>query len=119
MYFTFATLLTVLPLFATASPITQAPRAKIDLNKRSHLTQRDGSVNAANLRAHLAASMAKINRGLTAYENNTGSKHPFAAKSTSIKRATGKDPLTDDSAQLWYGSISVGTPGKSYTGELS
>ncbi|KIM92347.1 hypothetical protein PILCRDRAFT_83534 [Piloderma croceum F 1598] len=115
MHFTLAALLAVLPLFSTASPVTHMPRAKIGLNKRSALTQADGSVNAANLRAHLAASLAKINRGLAAYEKNTGSKHPLATNSTIDKRATGKNPLTDDSAQLWYGSISVGTPSKTFT----
>jgi cathepsin D len=119
MHFTLAALLAVLPLFSTASTVTHLPRAKIGLNRRSDLTQADGSVNAANLRAHLAASMAKINRGLAAYEKNTGSKHPLVSNSTIDKRATGKDPLTDDSAQLWYGSISVGTPSKTYTGKLS
>ena len=119
MHYALAALLASLPLFSTASPVTHLPCAKIDLNKRSDLTQADGSVNAANLRAHLAASMAKINRGLAAYEKNTGSKHPLATNSTIDKRATGKDPLTDDNAQLWYGSISVGTPSKTYTGKLS
>lgn len=116
MHFTLATILAVLPLFATAFPVSQVPRAKIGLSKRSNLTHADGSVNAANLRAQLASSTAKIARGFAAYEKNTGSKHPLAAKSGNSKRATGKDSLTDDSGELWYGTIEVGTPSVKYTG---
>lgn len=35
----------------------------------------------------------------------------------SSKRATGSDDLTDDEAELWYGTISVGTPATKYTGK--
>jgi cathepsin D len=118
MHFTVTTVLAVLPLFAAASPVTHAPRSKISLSKRSNLSQADGSVNAANLRAHLVASTAKIDRGLAAYEKNTGSKHPLAVRSTENKRATGNDPLTDDNAQLWYGKITAGTPSTTFTGKL-
>lgn len=116
MYFSLATVLAVLPIFAAASPVAQVPRAKIGLTKRSNTTNADGTVNAANLRAQLASSTAKIQRGFANYEKNTGQKHPLAAKSNNSKRATGKDALTDDSAQLWYGKISVGSPAKDYTG---
>ena len=34
-------------------------------------------------------------------------------------RATGANALTDDNSQLWYGTISVGTPAKTFTGKLS
>jgi cathepsin D len=119
MHFTLYSVLAVLPLFTAASPITQMPRAKIGLQKRSNTTLADGSVDAANLRAQLAASMAKINRGFAAYQKNTGSKHSLAIKYTANKRATGKVPLTDDNAQLWYGEISIGTPSTTYTGKLS
>ncbi|TFY81195.1 hypothetical protein EWM64_g2816 [Hericium alpestre] len=52
----------------------------------------------------------KIQRGFETYEKNTGAAHPLAASLKHKKRATGADALTDDEAQLWYGSISVGTP---------
>lgn len=116
MHFTLATALAVLPLFTAASPTTQVPRGKIGLTKRSNTTQADGTVNAANLRAQLVASTAKIQRGFAAYQKNTGQRHPLAPQSDNAKRDTGKDALTDDDSQLWYGKISVGTPATEYTG---
>lgn len=116
MHFSLATILAVLPIFAAASPVAQVPRAKIGLAKRSNTTNSDGTVNAANLRAQLAGATNKIQRGFANYQKNTGQKHPLASSSNS-KRATGKDSLTDDSAQLWYGKISVGSPAVDYTGK--
>jgi cathepsin D len=55
--------------------------------------------------------------GMAAYEKNTGKPHPLSGGiKTSSKRATGSDWLTDDNSELWYGSISVGTPPVSFTG---
>jgi cathepsin D len=110
MYRTFAAVLVLLLRIAAASTaFPEAPRTKIGLNKRSSLTQLDGSVNIANLRFHLASSTAKIRHGFADYEKNTGSKHPLAAKSMANKRAAGTVPLTDYNAQMWYGGISIGT----------
>ena len=65
----------------------------------------------------LDPTFSKIQKGFETYERNTGSPHPLAAGlSKKAKRATGKDALTDDDAELWYGTISVGTPAKTYTG---
>jgi hypothetical protein len=59
-----------------------------------------------------------MQRGFEAFERNTGSAHPSASQmKRSIKRGN-SDPLTDDDAQLWYGSITVGTPPVTFTGKL-
>ena len=59
----------------------------------------------------------KINRGLIAFERNTGVAHPLSGSVNSPhRRDTGNDPLTDSDEQLWYGTISVGTPPVSFTG---
>jgi hypothetical protein len=55
--------------------------------------------------------------GMTAYEKNTGSLHPLSGGiKTSSKRSTGSDSLTDDNSDLWYGTISIGTPPVEFTG---
>ncbi len=59
----------------------------------------------------------KFHRGFRAYQQNTGATHPSAPK---VKReedsSIGSEPLIDSN---WYGSISVGNPAKTLTGELS
>lgn len=119
MHFTTATILACLPFLVAASPVAQAPRVKVPLAKRSSLAD-NGVVNVDNLRSSLAYTSGKIQRGFAAYEKNTGERHPLAgsSNSNSTKRATGKDSLTDDSSQLWYGKISVGSPAVDYTGKL-
>jgi hypothetical protein len=54
---------------------------------------------------------------MAAYERNTGRPHPLVGGIImSNKRDTGSDPLTDYSADLWYGTISIGTPPEDFTG---
>ena len=54
---------------------------------------------------------------MTAYQRNTGKQHPLQGGiKTSSKRGTGSDPLTDFYSALWYGTISIGTPAKDFTG---
>ena len=54
---------------------------------------------------------------MVAYEKNTGHPHPLSdGIKTLSKRATGSVPLTDDNSELWFGTISVGTPPQDYTG---
>ncbi|TFY82104.1 hypothetical protein EWM64_g1904 [Hericium alpestre] len=106
--------LVALPLLATANPLPQSGGA-IPLNKRSSVLHANGSVNVTRLRANIGRSMAKLQRGFAAYERNTGKPHSLSAGTKSAKRATGSDPLTDDESQLWFGTISVGTPPKDYT----
>jgi len=55
---------------------------------------------------------------MAAYERNTGSTHSLSGGiMTSQKRGTGSDQLTPEYvANLWYGTISVGTPPQHFTG---
>ena len=54
---------------------------------------------------------------MAAYERNTGKPHSLLGGIIALsKRDVGSDSLTDDNAQLWYGTISVGTPPKTFTG---
>ena len=61
----------------------------------------------------------KFERGLIAYERNTGVTHPLSGSTHNPRRRdTGAVSLIDDNAQLWYGTIFVGTPPVSFTGTL-
>ncbi|KAI0037915.1 acid protease, partial [Auriscalpium vulgare] len=118
MYFSAAFILAALPFLATAVPLAETPSARsgvaIPIAKRSSLHNENGSVNIDVLQRKLRSTVAKIHRGFENYERNTGKVHPSARNLK--KRATSAgDPLTDDDAELWYGTISVGTPAKSYT----
>ena len=69
---------------------------------------------------------SKLSRGFDAFKVNTGKVHPndngvrhTSAKRSPAKRATGKDPLTDDlEGDLWQGGVSVGTPLSAFTGNV-
>lgn len=67
MRFTLATVIAAFPFLVIASPTPLTSPTKISLNKRTNLKQQDGSVNATNLRAHTAASVAKIQRGFAVH----------------------------------------------------
>ncbi|KAF9520573.1 hypothetical protein BS47DRAFT_1357390 [Hydnum rufescens UP504] len=101
---------TVLPLFASASPV--APKGiSIPISKP---TPGSGPVaNIPALRRQLAQLGAKYARTLGNFKKNTGTDHPlataFKAPSGLSRRATGSDPLTDDSDKAWYGDIAIGT----------
>jgi cathepsin D len=57
---------------------------------------------------------------MAAFERNTGRPHPLVGGIiTSSKRSTGSDQLTDYYAELWYGTISIGSPAKDFTGVFS
>lgn len=62
-------------------------------------------------------SHSKYDRTLKQYEINTGKAHPNAlARGVNVaKRDTGIVALTDDDDTLWYGDISIGTPGVTFT----
>ena len=54
---------------------------------------------------------------MAAYERNTGRPHPLVGGIvTSSKRDTGSVSLTDNSNFMWYGTISIGSPPKTFTG---
>lgn len=73
--------------------------------------------------AQFISSYRKIQRGMIAYERNTGEPHPLSngietSESSFGKRdtRTGSIMLTNLNDSLWYGTISVGTPPKNFTG---
>ncbi|KAI9444474.1 acid protease [Lactarius indigo] len=116
MYFSPALILAALPFLVVAAPFEERSRVgiSIPIAKRSGFRNADGVVNMAKLQASRQRTLAKILRGFEAFERNTGAAHPsvFQLK-YSTKRGNG-DPLIDDSAQLWYGPITVGTPPVTY-----
>ncbi|KAI0042304.1 acid protease [Auriscalpium vulgare] len=118
MYFSAAFVLAALPFLATAVPVAETPSARsgvaIPIAKRSSLHYADGAVNLKVLQKRLRSSVAKVQRGFEIYQRNTGEVHPLAGDLK--KRASGSDPLIDgDDDELWYGTISVGTPAKQFT----
>lgn len=115
MHFSLATILVIVPLLASASPLAQQPRVTIPLQKKSNVYRSDGSVNIDVLKGQIAASTGKILRGFDRYQRNTGSRHALQPDTSNTRRAVGKDALTDESEQLWQGTISVGTPAVTYT----
>ncbi|KAI0318418.1 acid protease [Amylostereum chailletii] len=117
MYFSAAFILAALPFLTAAAPSSEArPGLAIPLQKRTAIRRADGVADTAALKANVKRSVAKVQRGFEAYARNTGSAHPLAkSMRTTQKRAAGADALTDDSEELWYGKISVGTPAKSFT----
>ncbi|KAI9566248.1 Asp-domain-containing protein [Boletus coccyginus] len=115
MRFTLATSVVALTVFAAAAPQPAGQRIglPIPITKRSRLLNADKSVNVDALKSHVASVKAKILRGFTHFKQNTGSAHPAALNGTQ-KRGAG-DPLIDDHSELWYGTISIGTPSRSFT----
>ncbi|KAH9166026.1 acid protease [Lactarius sanguifluus] len=118
MYFSPSLVLAALPFLVAAAPFEERSRngISIPIAKRSGFRNANGAVNIAKLQACRQHTVAKIWRGFGAFERNTGAAHPSAPrlKRRSTKRGNG-NPLTDDSEQLWYGSITVGTPAVTYT----
>jgi cathepsin D len=47
---------------------------------------------------------------MVVYEKNTGKQHPLSRKQDDTVQ------LTDDASDLWYGTISIGTPPVQFTG---
>jgi cathepsin D len=56
---------------------------------------------------------------MDAYQRNTGKEHPLVRGIETSNFRTGRVPLTDDNNFLWYGTISIGTPPKNFTGKIS
>jgi hypothetical protein len=57
MHFSLATIIAVVPLLASASPLAKQPHSAISLARRGDLHQEDGSIDADKLKGHLAASI--------------------------------------------------------------
>ncbi|KAF9219076.1 Asp-domain-containing protein [Gyrodon lividus] len=118
MRFTFATAITVLPVFTTASPqgIKQGGTAiPLAFYKHSSLVNADKSINSEALKFHVASTTAKILRGFDNFEKNTGAPHPSAIKGAQ-KRGSGGEPLgvLPANPNFWLGTISIGTPPNTY-----
>ncbi|KAH9041264.1 acid protease [Lactarius pseudohatsudake] len=117
MYFSPTLVFAALPFLVAAAPFEERSRngISIPIAKRSGFRNTNGAVDIAKLQAGKRRTVAKIWRGFKAFERNTGAAHPSAPRlKRSTKRGNG-NPLTDDSEQLWYGSITVGTPAVNYT----
>ncbi|KAI9437839.1 acid protease [Lactarius psammicola] len=127
MYFSPALVLATLPFLVAAAPFEESSRGgvSIPIAKRSGFRNAEGVVDIVKLQASIQRTVAdlsddeitcrKLQRGFKAFERNIGVAHPSASPlKRSTKRGNG-NPLTDNSAELWYGSITVGTPAVTYT----
>jgi cathepsin D len=115
MYFSHAFVLAALSFLAT---VVASQGVTIPLAKCSGVFRADGTVNRTAVQASIKNSVAKIQRGFAAFERNTGAPHALAGSLKTVqKRQTGSESLTSDAQKLWYGTISVGTPAKTFTGE--
>ncbi|KAF9218924.1 acid protease [Gyrodon lividus] len=117
MRVTLATVITALGVFIAAAPQRgrQGGTTAIPLYKHSSLVNSDKSVNSDALKSRVASTTAKILRGFDNFEKNTGAPHPSAVKGA-LKRRDGAEPLgtLPDNPNIWFGTISVGTPPKTY-----
>ncbi|GJE93357.1 Asp-domain-containing protein [Phanerochaete sordida] len=133
---TIAFVTSALALIAAASP---APfdnnGVRIALQKRDDgLQSVTDLVDVGALLAALERTVSKFENGFAAYKTNTGQAHPLTVlpdllggdddgsgsdNSTLSRRGTtgrGYVPLTDDNnGELWQGSLTIGTPAKTYT----
>jgi len=117
MYFSLGFILASLPLLtaAAATPV-YSPASRgiaVPITKRGRPL--DGVVDTSKLQSGTRRSVAKIQEAFATYQRNTGVPHPLSGSVQLSRRATGSDPLTDDDALLWFGTISVGTPPVSFT----
>ncbi|KAJ7148453.1 acid protease [Mycena crocata] len=125
----------VLPLFYLVACAVALP--KIPLSKRNDLlaaAKRSGVLdNIDRLKMQMAKTKSKIQAGIGAIEKNTARVHPavsgfqgtFTATNenpapeklapTTSKRATAAEALTDFEEDLWFGTITVGTPPQTLT----
>ncbi|KAF8266882.1 acid protease [Lactarius quietus] len=104
-----------LSYFVEATPTQSLARSgfAIPISRRSRVRDVNGGVKIERLQSSINNSIKKIYHGFQAFEQNTGSSHPFAPDvKLSEKRDVGSDPIIDSE---WYGSISVGTPAKTFT----
>ncbi|KAH9019320.1 acid protease [Lactarius deliciosus] len=115
MYFSPALVIAVLPFLVSATPFEEPSRGgvSIPIAKRLGFRNPDGVVDVTKLQAGLRRTVAS--RGFEAFEKNTGAAHPSASQLKRLTKRGKGDPLSADSAELWYGSITVGTPPVTYT----
>ncbi|KAF8442210.1 aspartic peptidase domain-containing protein [Boletus edulis BED1] len=119
-----------LAILAGAIPARSNRPLKIPLQRRSRNARNSTSVQSATGERYLGAQKvansisyvyAKYANTFAAYERNTGSRHPLDTwrRSSSpglSRRATSKTvPLTNEDQELWYGSLTIGTPPQDFT----
>ena len=136
MYISLILVLASLPLLTAAVPLVESPASRgfaVPITKRGNPF--NGVADTSELLSGIRRSVAyalpgfvnrsgdspiinrKIQTGFTTYERNTGTVHPLSQSVNLSRRAgSGGDSLTDFDGQLWYGTISVGTPAVSFTG---
>lgn len=109
-----------LPLLAMSVSYQGSPQSRrglpIPIHKRGTLNAH-GSVSPHFLQTNIQQSVDKFSDGFSAYERNTGERHPLdwlPEPNLQEKRDMGSIPLAPADQQLWYGSISVGTPAKKF-----
>ncbi len=123
--------------------VTSTPRSgfAIPISKHTPACDADGVVDISSLERNVRHTIAfvlfstipvqkmifigwyvyrKIHHGFHLYYQNTATRHPFAPNpKRSQKRSSGSDPLVDWQSAYWYGTLSIGTPAKNFTGESS
>ena len=137
----FVSLVHTLPLLALAASFGDSPLSRglsIPIHKRgplnahgpttphwlqSNIRQSLTSVDSMAFISYtsLTQNLSKFQNGFDAYERNTGERHPLDRLpdlQSQEKRDMGSIPLSPADQQLWYGSISVGTPAKRFLGAL-
>ncbi|KAF8485660.1 aspartic peptidase domain-containing protein, partial [Russula emetica] len=118
MYFSHSLILVILPFFAAAIPLAQPPTCggtAISIAKHGRHLCADPTLYAS----WVQTSIAKIARGMAAYQRNTGKQHPLAGGIKTSSKQVGRDPLIDNNNFLWSGNISIGTPPKSFTVDIN
>jgi len=101
--------LVLLAVAVSAAPSDKRDvRSTISLNKKSNMVN-NGVVNMPAVKSHLSYIRKKYAQNLATYEKNMGTPHPSAKSSSTIKRQTGSDSLTDANSELWFGDITVGS----------
>jgi cathepsin D len=129
--------LKALPLFYLV--LCAAALPKIPLSKRDDLlaaVKRNGVLSNINrIKGEIVRTKSKIQSGLAAFERNTGRVHPAVTEGRGIfsatnnkpaleklsgisKRATAAESLTDFEEDLWFGTITVGTPPQTFTVDI-
>lgn len=102
---------------ASAAALPSSGFVKVPLSRRSQTTDENGVVDAQFLRNQLAATQAKISRGMQAYEKNTGKTHPLDNGALHKRQLFGDEPLVShNNNTIWSGTIQVGTPPVTFTG---
>jgi len=144
MMFLSATLIIATFFLFVGATSTSRSGVAIPVTKRTQVRDANGVVDVARLQRGIRHTIAfvfsiifiqrttsnnryvsrKFYRGFQAHQQNTGTSHPSAPQ---VKRADlekrassiGSEPIIDYESAYWYSSISVGTPAKTFTGELS